>query len=185
MSDIIFKEGAMVAVGFVPEDVCQALIEYYNTAPDYAHFDCELRNSESVALPTPDIVRPYMEELFTIYRSEYNASDDYYYSKDTIIAKYSKGDYCRPHHDGTNIYGAARAFTTPLILNDNYKGGELMLTRQRLVAKQAGTVAIFPSNFLYPHTVLPVVEGNRYSFLGCILEDRDYNKTVENHGFLL
>jgi predicted 2-oxoglutarate/Fe(II)-dependent dioxygenase YbiX len=50
-------------------------------------------------------------------------------------------------------------------LNDNYKGGELVFWDDEPIELPAGAIAVFPSNFLFPHKVLPVTEGSRYSYV--------------------
>jgi predicted 2-oxoglutarate/Fe(II)-dependent dioxygenase YbiX len=50
-------------------------------------------------------------------------------------------------------------------LNDDYTGGELVMWDSEVIKLPAGAVAVFPSNFLYPHEVLPVKEGIRYSYV--------------------
>ena len=49
------------------------------------------------------------------------------------------------------------------LLNDNYIGGELVLFTDEVYKLSAGDVIVFPSNFLYPHRVNPVISGKRYS----------------------
>ena len=50
------------------------------------------------------------------------------------------------------------------VLNNNYIGGEFMMFQDKEYKIKAGEVLIFPSNFLYPHKVLPVKDGIRYSY---------------------
>jgi len=50
-------------------------------------------------------------------------------------------------------------------LNDDYKGGELVFWKDKVVELKAGELMIFPSNFLYPHEVKLVTEGTRYSYV--------------------
>jgi predicted 2-oxoglutarate/Fe(II)-dependent dioxygenase YbiX len=50
-------------------------------------------------------------------------------------------------------------------LNNNYTGGELILFDELSVKLKAGQIMIFPSNFMYPHKVLPVKSGVRYTFV--------------------
>lgn len=50
-------------------------------------------------------------------------------------------------------------------LNDNYKGGELIMFDDQEIELKGGSLLIFPSNFLYPHEVKPVKKGSRYSYV--------------------
>ena len=49
------------------------------------------------------------------------------------------------------------------VLNDEYEGGEFILFDDEEISFKEGTAVVFPSNFLYPHTVKPVKKGVRYS----------------------
>ena len=50
-------------------------------------------------------------------------------------------------------------------INDDYEGGELVFWESEKIALKAGQIMIFPSNFMYPHKVLPVTKGTRYSYV--------------------
>lgn len=50
-------------------------------------------------------------------------------------------------------------------LNDDYEGGELLFWGGEKIDLRAGSVMVFPSNFMYPHEVKKVTRGARYSFV--------------------
>ena len=60
-----------------------------------------------------------------------------------------------------------RTLSYVYFINDDYKGGELIFelpTNEVIkVNIQKNKLIMFPSNFLYPHKVLPVEEGVKYS----------------------
>lgn len=49
----------------------------------------------------------------------------------------------------------------------DYEGGDLILCNKKLELN-AGSVVIFPSNFLYPHKVTNIIKGVRYSFVSWV-----------------
>ena len=53
-------------------------------------------------------------------------------------------------------------------LNDNYEGGDLILFDDFKIELEKGDLIIFPSNFLYPHRVEPVLSGVRYSYISWV-----------------
>lgn len=53
-------------------------------------------------------------------------------------------------------------------LNDGYEGGELILWQDTEIKIPPGHVAVFPSNFLYPHKVEPVKSGVRHSYVSWV-----------------
>jgi predicted 2-oxoglutarate/Fe(II)-dependent dioxygenase YbiX len=49
-------------------------------------------------------------------------------------------------------------------INDDYTGGEISFPRFNLTYKPvANEFIVFPSNYIYNHSVLPVIEGTRYA----------------------
>lgn len=50
-------------------------------------------------------------------------------------------------------------------LNDDYEGGEFMMFGGQRIDLPAGSIVVFPSNFMFPHEVKPVTSGVRYSFV--------------------
>ena len=57
------------------------------------------------------------------------------------------------------------------LLNNDYEGGELCFKElkteeESIVEKRANRLIIWPSNFIFPHTVKPVTKGIRYSIVG-------------------
>ena len=49
-------------------------------------------------------------------------------------------------------------------MNDSYTGGEIVFPRFNLTIKpEADAMIMFPSTYVYNHSVLPVTEGTRYS----------------------
>ena len=53
-------------------------------------------------------------------------------------------------------------------LNDDYEGGEFVIWGDKEVEIPPGSIAVFPSNFLYPHKVNPVISGVRYSYVSWV-----------------
>jgi predicted 2-oxoglutarate/Fe(II)-dependent dioxygenase YbiX len=53
-------------------------------------------------------------------------------------------------------------------LNNDYEGGELVFWQDQKIELKAGSIMIFPSNFLYPHKVVEVTKGVRYSYVSWV-----------------
>ena len=52
-------------------------------------------------------------------------------------------------------------------MNDNYTGGEINFPRFGITFKpKANQMIVFPSNYVYNHSVSPVIEGSRYAVVG-------------------
>lgn len=62
-----------------------------------------------------------------------------------------------------SVHGGIPVLTTIINLNDNYTGGELIMFEDTEYKLQQGDVIVFPSVFLYPHKINPIISGTRYS----------------------
>jgi hypothetical protein len=52
-------------------------------------------------------------------------------------------------------------------LNNDYEGGDLIILDEKF-SLPAGSIMVFPSNFMYPHKVENITKGIRYSFVSWI-----------------
>jgi len=78
------------------------------------------------------------------------------------ILKYGVGQYFVNHIDDHTDYH--RRMSTVHYINDDYEGGEIVFPRFDLSIKpKANQTIIFPSTYVYNHSVLPVTDGTRYS----------------------
>lgn len=78
------------------------------------------------------------------------------------ILKYGIGQKFIDHIDDHVDY--LRRMSTIYYLNDNYEGGELNFPRFNITYKPvANDFIIFPSNYIYNHSVSPVISGERYA----------------------
>jgi len=81
-----------------------------------------------------------------------------------ILLKYSVGDFYKLHVDEGE--GQSRTLSCVICLTDDYTGGEFaFLNKQKVFKLKKGDVLLFPSNFMFPHEVYPIVSGNRYTIV--------------------
>lgn len=79
-----------------------------------------------------------------------------------FLLKYTPGGEYTMHIDAS--IRMHRTLTAILLLNDNFTGGELAFPISGLEVKlKPGEIIIFPSNFVFIHTVYPVKSGIRYA----------------------
>lgn len=83
--------------------------------------------------------------------------------------RYSKNQLMMEHCDHIKSLFTGENRGIPVLslvglLNNNYTGGEFIMFQDKEYKIKAGEVLLFPSNFLYPHKVLPVKKGIRYSY---------------------
>ena len=79
------------------------------------------------------------------------------------VGRYGKDGHYSIHSDSR---GSERVLSGILYLNDEYKGGELNFQHQDITLKpKSGSLILFPSNYIYIHQSLPVLEGSKYIVL--------------------
>jgi len=77
------------------------------------------------------------------------------------ILKYGTGQKFTNHIDDHPNYH--RRVSSLYYINDNYSGGEINFPRFNISYKpKANEMIIFPSTYVYNHSVSPVTEGTRY-----------------------
>jgi predicted 2-oxoglutarate/Fe(II)-dependent dioxygenase YbiX len=95
-----------------------------------------------------------------------------YLVNDIQILKYKVGGHYKFHVD--SAISIPRTYSCIFFLNEDYEGGELLFkfpgnNREYKINKQKNSMVVWPSNFLYPHSVTPVTKGERYSVVAWAL----------------
>jgi hypothetical protein len=91
---------------------------------------------------------------------------------DISILKYENTGFYTWHTD--HAADVPRTMSCILLLNNDYEGGNLCFrnpdgTGEWEVEVKPNRMIVWPSNFLYPHTVKPVTKGIRYSVVAWAL----------------
>lgn len=87
-------------------------------------------------------------------------------SKDTgyALLRYEEGGFYVDHVDSS--YKHQRLISLSITFNDDYEGGDFSFFEGEHVLKtKPGSALMFPSNFMYPHSVTPITRGTRYSMV--------------------
>jgi hypothetical protein len=104
----------------------------------------------------------YCDPIEKDYIRTYNSIIDWHDSYG--ILKYGKGQKFINHIDDSPA--ATRRISTVYYINDNYSGGEINFPRFGIKLKpQANQMILFPSSFIYNHSVNPVEDGTRYAIV--------------------
>lgn len=94
------------------------------------------------------------------YKNEYQVETSWH--DDYSILKYGAGQKFVNHIDDHKDFH--RRISTIYYINDNYTGGEIVFPRFGITYKPlANELLMFPSNYVYNHSVLPVIDGTRYA----------------------
>ena len=109
-----------------------------------------------------DSFNTYTEELEFPWFNKANSFCIYRYNK--YLPNTRMSEHCDHIH---SIFDGQRKgvplLTSLGFLNNEFKGGDLVLFQDTKIEVEAGDMVVFPSNFMYPHRVDKVTEGVRYS----------------------
>jgi predicted 2-oxoglutarate/Fe(II)-dependent dioxygenase YbiX len=79
------------------------------------------------------------------------------------LVKYEEGGFYKEHTD-FRIFGQPRVLSISMLLNDDFVGGEFSFFGGTHVVKLKENQAVcFPSNFMFPHAIMPIIHGTRYA----------------------
>jgi predicted 2-oxoglutarate/Fe(II)-dependent dioxygenase YbiX len=80
------------------------------------------------------------------------------------LLRYEEGCFYIEHTD--SFKASPRAVSCSFILNNDFEGGEFaFFDRELKYNLEKGDALMFPSNYMYPHEVMPVTKGTRYSII--------------------
>ena len=115
-----------------------------------------------------------LHAVFTFYLNDYLKRFDIqegYRQENISVLKYENTGFYKPHVD--HGYQTPRTYSLIFLVNDDYEGGDLCFTlkdqEKLVIKKKKNKLLIWPSNFMYPHTVEPVQKGTRYSVVSWAL----------------
>jgi hypothetical protein len=170
---------------FVSPDLCDKILQEYSSTDlwDYAQtgsgIDIRSRNCSVIGISEPDIINQNQdvrkqldEELYFAVASalkEYEQNFPYLeleIKEDSgyELLKYEPGGYYIQHTD--SFKESPRAISCSINLNDDYEGGQFAFFNREVVYElKKGSIILFPSSFMYPHEVMPVNNGTRYSII--------------------
>ena len=85
------------------------------------------------------------------------------------LNRYQVGTSMKGHYDHIQTLFDGEKKGIPILslvglLNDDFGGGIFRIINMEMPLKK-GDILIFPSVFLFPHEVLPITSGTRYSFV--------------------
>lgn len=165
-------------------ELCDAILHEYSNEnewqPTYVGngtVERNIRNTDSVSLSLPSVIqrneiirKTLDDEIFKCAGSaiqQYNKifpeamiEQDSGYE----LLRYKEEQFYVQHTD--SFMKQPRAVSCSFALNDVYEGGEFAFwDREKKVSLKKGSAILFPSNFMYPHEIMPVTKGTRYSIV--------------------
>lgn len=165
LCDSILKEYSYSAEGWIPTAVGGGVI------------DRSIRNVDTIQMsfePTIQqnpVVRKFLDQEVFLGAgkaiTKYNeVFPDAQIQEDSgyELLRYTTGQFYTRHTD--SFKQRPRAVSCSFALNDDYSGGEFSFwSGEKVVKAKKGSAIMFPSNFMYPHEIMPVTSGTRYSII--------------------
>ena len=168
----------------VPEELCDRILEEYRdcnlwnaTMVGDGTVDNKIRNcdviniSDNKSLQENFEIRKKLDEDFYVCAS--NAINEYRKVFPDVasemdtgydLLRYNQGQFYIQHTD--SFKKQQRSVSCSFLLNDDYEGGEFAFFDREIIIKGGkGSIVMFPSNFMFPHEVMPVISGTRYSII--------------------
>jgi predicted 2-oxoglutarate/Fe(II)-dependent dioxygenase YbiX len=138
--------------------------DYVSTETDLSVSYDEIPESNNLHQATWHAIKHYQETLnFSWFKSWHGMTS-------IRFNRYDQNTNMMPHCDHIHsLFDGERKGIPVLsivgVLNNDYEGGEFVMWEDKKIELPAGSIMIFPSNFLYPHQVTPIIKGTRYSFV--------------------
>lgn len=162
------------------KEECEHTVTQMSILPWQKHEFRDYSNTETFYNTAPDVLYGFaypldiMDKLWNVLESYHtDININWYdswngYSSPKYI-RYNVGTEMKQHCDHIHSLFDGETTGVPVltmigVLNDDYEGGDLILCEDNKIKTQAGDVVVFPSNFLYPHTINQITKGARYSF---------------------
>lgn len=165
------------------KDQCDLIISEYNNSNEWRMSEIGVNGNQNTSVRNCDIINMSLGHVIDINQEVRKKIDDILFTTSAIAAKKyivdfpncflqsdSGYDLLRYQKDGCYIQHTDNFKTQPRTvsmsfnLNDDYLGGEFaFFDREIKIRTRPGSVIVFPSNFMYPHEIMPIIKGTRYS----------------------
>jgi len=177
------KDYILLVPDIIPNELCDSVLAEYKDCDHWFNAtisdgeNLNIRNCQTIGISFQVVIEKNKEirqkidqDLFSCaakaiqeYRKTFikcNIEEDSGYD----LLKYDVGSFYTTHTD--SFKDRPRAVSCSFALNDNFDGGEFAFFDRELVYKlKKGSCIMFPSNFMYPHEIMPVTSGTRYSII--------------------
>ena len=165
----------------VPKDGCESLFEVTKNIGQlkpskYANHAGKIKRSDKRVVmddmwvkdkTTSSIINDFFSKVIRKYSDKFERFSCQRHSG-FRVNRYSVGGFMSEHTDNIHhSHGQEYGFpqvSALLFLNDNYEGGELVVAGNEYETKM-GSGIIFPSNFMFPHEVKKITDGERWSIV--------------------
>jgi predicted 2-oxoglutarate/Fe(II)-dependent dioxygenase YbiX len=178
------KDYIYIVKDALSHEVCDEILnefkssdEWVDTVVGRGELNKNIRNCQTIIISYPHVIQKNKDVRHKLDNAifdgaakciqEYNNKFSHCRSEEDSgyeLLKYPEGCFYTEHTD--SFKARPRAVSCSFILNDDFEGGEFAFFNKELKYKlEKGDALLFPSNFIYPHEVMPVIKGTRYSII--------------------
>jgi Rps23 Pro-64 3,4-dihydroxylase Tpa1-like proline 4-hydroxylase len=177
------RDYIVVFENMVPDELCNETLEEYKNDHNWVNtttsggLSRDIRRCDAINLSDEYVIQKNQEKRKSIDnklfecagRSIKQYNEKFQFAKiqgdsGYTLLRYQEGEFYSEHTD--HFLQQPRIVSCSFTLNDDFEGGEFAFFNRELVYKPPkGSALMFPSNFLYPHEVMPVTKRVRYSII--------------------
>lgn len=179
------RDYIVVLENIIPDELCDEVLDEYGNDKNWTNTTTgggikrHVRRCDAINMSDAFIIQQNQEKRKSIDEKLFGCASNaikkynekFEHAKLTIegdsgytLLRYQEGEFYSKHTD--HSLHAPRIVSCSFTLNDNFEGGEFAFFNRELVYKPPkGSALMFPSNFLYPHEIMPVIRQVRYSII--------------------
>lgn len=168
----------------ITHNLCDAILNEFNNEEEWqktvignGQINENIRSAETIIISYPHVIEKNFKvrskldkyvfasaglaikkynEKFSLARIEEDSGYE--------LLRYKEDQFYTQHTD--SFKDRPRAVSCSFALNEDYDGGEFAFFDRELKYKLSkGSAIMFPSSFMYPHEIMPVTRGVRYSIV--------------------
>lgn len=184
MKNFSLDDYIVILENVIPDGLCDAVLNEYSNEEEWqktiignGEVDEKIRTAETILISTQPTIQRNLKVRQELDQQVFNSANTAiknYNEKFPLcsieedsgyeLLRYKKGQFYVEHTDSFKL--RPRAVSCSFALNDDYGGGEWgFFSRTKVVKAPKGSAVLFPSNFMYPHEIMPVTKGVRYSII--------------------
>jgi len=143
----------------------------YTTANKKTEDDpMEFERSYQLDITSKLILNNCVNKVLDLYYHEADISQHRHGVSNISLNHYGTGTRMKYHIDHIHSLFDGNIRGIPVVtvlgmLHSEFTGGEFIVCNDFILPFEPGDIAVFPSLFLYPHEVKPVIKGDRYTFV--------------------
>lgn len=183
MSNVYLEKYIIKIPNFISNDLCDSIVKEFINSNEWTfgamggRINPYVRSCSFIDISNENVINKNYEARKTLDKKicdgVFNALNSYVNIFPTVsvsrdhgynLLRYETGQYIKSHVDGTGT--EARELSFSIGLNDEYTGGEFYFKDlNKTIRLNKGDIIMFPSNFMFPHEILTVTSGTRYSII--------------------